>query len=30
MRKYTNVALPDDLVDQIDKIIKKQGLGYKY
>jgi metal-responsive CopG/Arc/MetJ family transcriptional regulator len=29
MRKYTNIALPDDLVEQIDKIIKKQGLGYK-
>ncbi len=29
MRKYTNVALPSDLIEQIDKIIKKKGLGYK-
>ncbi len=29
MRRYTNVALPDDLVEQIDRIIKKRGLGYK-
>ncbi len=29
MRRYTNVALPDDLVEQINKIIKKRGLGYK-
>lgn len=26
---YKNIALPDDLVEKIDKIIKKQGLGYK-
>lgn len=29
MRKYTNVALPDDLVATMDKVIKKGGLGYK-
>ncbi|MBW2966312.1 ribbon-helix-helix domain-containing protein [Candidatus Woesearchaeota archaeon] len=29
MRKYTNIALPDDLVEQIDIIIKKKGYGYK-
>jgi Arc/MetJ-type ribon-helix-helix transcriptional regulator len=29
MRKYTNIALPDDLVGQIDKVIKKGGYGYK-
>ncbi len=29
MRRYTNIALPDDLVAQIDNIIKKKGLGYK-
>ncbi|MBW2984312.1 ribbon-helix-helix domain-containing protein [Candidatus Woesearchaeota archaeon] len=29
MRKYTNVALPSDLIEQIDKIIKKKGMGYK-
>ena len=29
MRRYTNVALPDDLIEQIDNIIKKKGLGYK-
>jgi metal-responsive CopG/Arc/MetJ family transcriptional regulator len=29
MRRYTNIALPDDLVEQIDKIIKNKGWGYK-
>lgn len=29
MRRYTNVALPSDLIEQIDKIIKKKGMGYK-
>lgn len=29
MRKYTNVALPSDLIEQIDMIIKKKGMGYK-
>lgn len=29
MRRYTNVALPSDLIEQIDKVIKKKGLGYK-
>jgi metal-responsive CopG/Arc/MetJ family transcriptional regulator len=29
MRRYTNIALPDDLVEQIDKVIKKGGYGYK-
>jgi len=29
MRRYTNVALPSDLIEQIDKIIKKGNLGYK-
>ncbi|MFH1683096.1 MAG: ribbon-helix-helix domain-containing protein [Candidatus Woesearchaeota archaeon] len=29
MRKYTNVALPSDLIEEIDKVIKKRGLGYK-
>ena len=29
MRKYTNIALPSDLVEQIDRIIKKGGFGYK-
>ena len=29
MHKYTNVALPSDLIGQIDKIIKKKGMGYK-
>lgn len=29
MRKYTNIALPADLIEQIDNIIKKKGLGYK-
>ncbi len=29
MRKYTNVALPSDLIEQIDKVIEKKGMGYK-
>ncbi|MBD3354985.1 ribbon-helix-helix protein, CopG family [Candidatus Woesearchaeota archaeon] len=29
MRRYTNVALPADLIAKIDKIIEKKGLGYK-
>ena len=29
MRRYTNIALPDDLIAQIDNIIKKRGFGYK-
>lgn len=29
MREYTNVALPANLIKQIDKIIKKGGFGYK-
>jgi len=29
MRRYTNIALPDDLVKKIDLLIKKKGLGYK-
>lgn len=29
MRKYTNIALPSDLIEKIDDVIKRQGLGYK-
>lgn len=29
MRRYTNIPLPDELANQIDRIIQKQGLGYK-
>jgi len=29
MRRYTNIALPDELAAQIDKVIKKSDLGYK-
>lgn len=29
MRKYVNVALPYDLIERIDHIVKKKGLGYK-
>ena len=29
MRRYTNVALPSDLIEQIDNIIKKGKMGYK-
>jgi len=27
--KYTNVGLPDDLIKQIDMVIKNSKLGYK-
>lgn len=27
--KYTNVSLPQDLVDEIDKVVKESSLGYQ-
>lgn len=27
--KYTNVALPEDLVRELDRVVKESGLGYK-
>jgi metal-responsive CopG/Arc/MetJ family transcriptional regulator len=29
MNKYKNIALPNDLIEKIDDIIKKSNLGYK-
>ena len=29
MKKYTNVALPEELVAEIKKAIEKSNLGYK-
>ncbi len=29
MSKYTNIALPNDLVEKMDAIIKKSKFGYK-
>ena len=29
MRRYTNIALPDDLIGRIDNLIRKKGYGYK-
>lgn len=29
MRVYTNVALPVDLISQVDNVIKEKGMGYK-
>lgn len=26
--KYTNVALPEELILEIDKVVKESGLGY--
>ena len=26
--KYTNVALPEELIHEIDKVVKESGLGY--
>lgn len=27
--KYTNIGLPEDLIKQIDNILKNTNLGYK-
>jgi metal-responsive CopG/Arc/MetJ family transcriptional regulator len=27
--KYTNVALPEELIKEIDRVAKESGLGYK-
>jgi metal-responsive CopG/Arc/MetJ family transcriptional regulator len=29
MSKYKNIALPDDLIDKIDSVIKTSKMGYK-
>ncbi len=29
MHRYTNVALPSELIERIDIIIKKKDMGYK-
>lgn len=29
MRRYTNIAMPDELANQIDTVIKTAELGYK-
>ncbi|MBI2662571.1 ribbon-helix-helix protein, CopG family [Candidatus Woesearchaeota archaeon] len=29
MKHYTNIALPKELADRIDEIIKRDGWGYK-
>ena len=29
MRKYKNIALPNELINKIDSIIKHSKLGYK-
>ena len=29
MRKYANIPLPDELAEQIDRLIKTANLGYK-
>ncbi len=26
--KYTNVALPEELIQEIDKVVKDSGIGY--
>lgn len=28
-KQYTNVGLPNELIEKIDKIIASSGLGYK-
>lgn len=27
--KYTNISLPDELVEEIDKFVRKNSFGYK-
>lgn len=29
MRKYTNIALPNDLIEHIDQVIKSLNMGYQ-
>ena len=29
MSKYKNIALPDELIERIDSIIKRSKMGYK-
>lgn len=29
MRRYTNIPLPDELAEQIDRLIRTANLGYK-
>ena len=29
MKKYTNIAIPSELAEKIDEIIKNKGMGYK-
>ena len=29
MAKYTNIGLPEDLIEKIDNVIKNSKLGYK-
>lgn len=29
MRRYTNIALPDELAEQIEEVIRKTDMGYK-
>ncbi len=29
MHHYKNIALPEDLIEKIDAVIKKSKLGYK-
>ena len=29
MNNYKNIALPDDLVERIDSVIKNSKMGYK-
>ena len=28
VNKYTNVALPEELIKEIDHVVKESGLGY--
>ena len=29
MNNYKNIALPDDLIERIDTVIKRSKMGYK-
>lgn len=28
-KRYTNISLPDELIKEIDEVVKKSRLGYK-
>jgi metal-responsive CopG/Arc/MetJ family transcriptional regulator len=29
VERYTNISLPDELIEEIDRVVKQHSLGYK-